>query len=266
MTDPVSLQAYYADVEVTGSFVHNYREFRNDTLARSFAALGRPTDRTKWGMYATTVNAYYSPALNEIAFPAAILQLPIFHGDLPSAVNYGAFGSIAGHEVSHAFDNSGRRYDGAGRYRDWWTGDTAAEFERRAGCFIAQYDNMTVTVPGNASFAGVRVRGNNTLGENIADAAGLAAAFDAWQTYRATLARPEPGLPELDGVFTDEQLFFVATGNLYCAKMTPAMLQEQVRVDVHSPERARVLGLMQNSRGFKEAFKCPQKEPVCELW
>ncbi|KAK3350253.1 hypothetical protein B0T25DRAFT_262778 [Lasiosphaeria hispida] len=260
ITDPSSLQSYYADIEISLSHFSNSLSIANSSTAQSWATLGKPINRDEWHMTAATVNAYYSPNLNEIVFPAAIMQLPLFHADLPSAVNYGSFGAIAGHEISHGFDNTGRMFDARGVYGDWWTPATSAEFQTRVDCLVAQFDNMTLTTPGTD--VGVKVNGRRTVGEAIADSAGLTAAFDAWTSQRGD----EAALPGLEGLFTDEQMFFVAFGNLWCTKATLAALQRQVLVDSHPPGPARILGATMNSRAFRQAFQCPVKEPTCELW
>ncbi|KAK0707299.1 endothelin-converting enzyme [Lasiosphaeris hirsuta] len=270
ITDPPSLRSYYAGTAISASHFANSLAIYNSSAAQDWAGLGRPINRAEWHMTAATVNAYYSPNLNEIVFPAAIMQLPLFHADLPSAVNYGSFGAIAGHEISHGFDNTGRLFDARGVYGDWWTPATSAEFEARVGCLVDQVGNMTLTVPGAANGTVVKVNGRQTVGEAIADSAGLTAAFAAWTRQRATHGDDggggEPALPGLEGLFTDEQLFFVAFGNLWCTKTTLAALQRQVLVDSHPPGPARILGATMNSRAFREAFKCRVREPACELW
>lgn len=211
-------------------------------------------------MTADTVNAYYQPAGNEIVFPAAIMQFPVFGGGFPGYVNYGAFGSVAGHELSHAFDNNGRHYDPNGHYADWWTNHTVEEFTKRADCFVEEYSKFTVV----GTNGPVHVNGELTLGENIADAGGLSASWNAWKARRQDY--PDQDLPGLD-YFTQEQLFYLAYGNFWCSKYTKAALTRGILTDPHSPNMWRLQGAaMMNSRGFKEAFNCPVKEPTCELW
>ena len=217
-------------------------------------------------MTAPTVNAYYSPSLNEIVFPAGIMQTPIFGANLPGYISYGGFGAVAGHEVSHGFDDQGRHYDSKGRAVEWWTNATLAEYTKRTQCFVDQFDKLTVVGAGNQT---LHIKGNQTLGENIADSAGISASFAAWQQSRKDDGSDVNNglLPGLEHFFkTPEQLFFVAYGNLWCTKATPALLTRQVLADVHAPGEIRIKGTLQNSRGFKEAFGCPVKEPTCELW
>ena len=249
---------------ISSSHFENSRSILNDSITQTWAAANEPIDKDEWILYPSEVNAAYMPPYNEILFPAGILQPPFFHGDLPSVINYGAFGSVAGHEVSHGFDNSGRTYDADGKLFDWWGDDTEAEYNRRIDCFKNQFNNITITVPGATQ--PYRVNGTLTLGENIADSAGVVASFEAWQKRR----REHPnegamGLPGLEGVFTDEQMFFVAFGNMWCTKATPqGILRFEDRV--HPPGDARILGTVANSRAFREAFGCKVKEPTCQLF
>ncbi len=211
-------------------------------------------------MTAPTVNAYYDTSGNEIVFPAGIMQFPFFGGDLPGYVNYGGFGAVAGHEISHAFDPSGRKYSLNGTLADWWTNHTSEEFDKRAQCFVDEYDKFTVA--GSAGKT-LHVNGLHTLGENVADAGGLSAAWAAWQSRRKS--RPDQDLPGLSA-FTQEQLFYISYGGIWCTKITPEALIRQVLTDEHSPGMFRITGTaMMNSRGFREAFNCPKKEPSCEL-
>lgn len=229
-------------------------------------------------MTAPTVNAYYSGVENEIAFPAGILQPPLFSAELPAYINYGGFGSIAGHELSHGFDDQGRKLDASGRNRHWWTNATVAEYTKRAECFVDQYDGFSVTGAGDKQ---LNVSGNLTLGENIADAGGVSISFAAWQAkYNASSVTTKNSvegegkekdnllLPGFENtVFTSpERMFYLAFGNMWCTKATPAALTRNVLTDTHSPGNIRIRGTLENSRGFLEAFDCPVKEPKCELW
>jgi len=188
------------------------------------------------------------------------MQFPVFNVDVPQYLSYGAFASVAGHELSHAFDSTGRHYDQNGNLADWWTNNTVKEFEKRADCFVKQYENFTVEGPDGKD---LHVNGRLTLGENIADAGGVAAAFSAWKKRNAET--PNQDLPGLD-FFTHEQLFFVNYANWWCGKDRKESAVNRIYTDPHSPKFARILGTMANSRDFKESFKCPVKQPVCELW
>ncbi|KAI1460816.1 endothelin-converting enzyme 1 [Annulohypoxylon moriforme] len=260
ITNPEALQAYYSGLTISDSFFNNTLLSNERETKRSWDALGKPVDHGEWGMQADIVNAYYNPVGNEIVFPAGIMQFPVFELGLPGYVSYGAFASVAGHELSHAFDNSGRHYDEHGNFTDWWTNNTVQEFDKRANCFVDQYSNFTVQ--GNNGEP-LHVNGKLTLGENIADAGGVSAAFAAWKDR--TASAPDQSLPGLD-FFTHEQLFFVFYGNWWCGKVRKEQAIQGIYTDPHSPAFARVLGTTANSRAFRESFNCPVKEPTCELW
>lgn len=259
--DPPSLQSYYRSVNINPTkFFNNALAMNRFDVAREWSSLGKPVDRNEWGMTVPTVNAYYNPPGNEIVFPAGIMQFPVFDAEVPEYLSYGAFGSVSGHELSHAFDSTGRHYDQNGNYTDWWTEDTVKGFEERADCFVDQYAKYTVPGPDDEP---LHVNGKLTLGENIADAGGVSAAFAAWKKRRVEKANED--LPGLDH-FTQEQLFFVSYANWWCGKSRKETAINRIYTDPHAPKWARILGTMANSRDFKESFSCPSKEPVCELW
>ncbi|KAL1848279.1 hypothetical protein Plec18167_006276 [Paecilomyces lecythidis] len=262
--DPENIKDYYQGLELSdGKFFENQVSLATFDVRKQWSKLGKPTDRGEWGMSVPTVNAYYNPPGNEIVFPAGIMQKPVFYGpSAPLYLSYGAFGAVSGHELSHAFDSTGRHYDQTGNYTDWWDKKTVEEFEKRAQCFIDQYSNFTVPGPEPDSEP-LHVNGRLTLGENIADAGGLTAAYHAWQ--KRDSASPDPRLPGL-GDFTKEQLFFVSYANWWCSKTTREAAVRAIYSDPHAPKPARIIGTMANSREFKEAFNCPKKEPVCKLW
>ncbi|XXG97102.1 hypothetical protein Hte_003397 [Hypoxylon texense] len=260
ITNPEALQAYYSGLAISDSFFNNTLASNAREMNRTFSALGKPVDHGEWIMQADIVNAYYNPVGNEIVFPAGIMQFPVFELGLPGYVSYGAFASVAGHELSHAFDNSGRHYDENGNFTDWWTNNTVQEFDKRASCFVDQYNNFTVQGNNGES---LHVNGRLTLGENIADAGGISAAFAAWKNR--TESAPDQTLPGLD-FFSHEQLFFVFYANWWCGKTRKEQAIQYIYTDPHSPAFARVLGTTANSRAFRESFNCPVKEPTCELW
>ncbi|CAK7264191.1 hypothetical protein SEPCBS57363_000951 [Sporothrix epigloea] len=268
--NPEDLRKYYAPVSVGSSYFDNILSSDDFDSKAMWSKLGKPTDMEEWDMIASVVNAYYRPPHNEIVFPAAIMQFPLFSVDLPSYVSYGAFGAVAGHELSHAFDNNGRHYDLHGRYDNWWTNATIEAFTEKAECFVEEFNNFTV----NGKDGPIHIKGRQTLGENIADSSGLTAARMAWDLRRATLKKNNKGasnsvenlsLPGLTH-FTHEQLFYISYGNTWCSKYRPAMLTQRVTTDEHSPDLIRIKGALLNSRGFLEAFQCPVKEPTCEVW
>ncbi|KAK9477953.1 hypothetical protein V1514DRAFT_295011 [Lipomyces japonicus] len=250
----------YKDLHIspTGYF-DNYADARKLASEEEWNNLGEKTDRAQWLMTPATVNAYYNPPLGEIVFPAGILQPPVFSEFQPSYLNYGAFGSVAGHELSHAFDNQGRNYDEHGTLNDWWTPQVSEEFETRAQCFVDQYSQYSVIdEEGNV----LHVNGKLTEGENIADNGGIAAAFDAWQKYE--IKNPSPLLPGLN--FTREQLFFINYGRWWCGKTRPGTAAQLIYTDPHSPAFVRVLAAVENSQPFIDAFQCTSKSPQCVLW
>lgn len=208
---------------------------------RRVKLLGGPIDRTEWFMTPHTVNAYYNAAMNEIVFPAAILQPPFFDVAADDAVNYGAIGAVIGHELSHGFDDQGRKSDGDGNLRDWWSEDDAREFKTRAQMMIDQY-------AGYEALPGKKVNGDLTIGENIGDLGGLTIAYRA---YRLSLGGRSP--PVIDGL-TGDQRFFVGWAQIWRRKYRNAELERRLVVDPHAPSRFRVIGVLSNMPEFYAAF------------
>jgi predicted metalloendopeptidase len=203
--------------------------------------LSRPVDRKEWFMSPQTVNAYYNPPMNEIVFPAAILQPPFFDPYADDAVNYGGIGAVIGHEIGHGFDDQGRKSDGDGVLRDWWTADDASRFKERADALVERYNNF-VALPG------MNVNGENTLGENIGDLGGLEIAHHA---YKLSLKGKEA--PVLDGM-TGDQRFFLGFAQIWKTKMREAMLANMVASNEHSPQQFRVIGSVPNMDAWYTAF------------
>jgi predicted metalloendopeptidase len=219
----------------------------NVTRATEFAVqkeldkLGKPIDRDEWGMTPQTVNAYYNPELNEIVFPAAILQPPFFDASADDAVNYGAIGAVIGHEISHGFDDQGAQYDGDGNLRDWWSKRDHSNFKAKTQMLVKQYGAFSPV-------KGYKVNGELTLGENIADNSGLAIAYKA---YKLSLGgKPAP---VIDG-FSGAQRFYQGWAQAWRAKARDAALIRQVTTDPHSPEEFRANGTLRNQPGFYDAF------------
>lgn len=259
--DPPTLERFYESVNISSdSFFRNSLAMRRFSVDEEWSALGKAVDRDQWGMTVPTVNAYYNPPGNEIVFPAGIMQFPVFDVDVPAYVSYGAFGSVAGHELSHAFDSTGRHYDQTGKFEDWWTNATISAFETKTDCFIKQYSNFTVPGPDGKP---LHVNGRLTLGENIADAGGLSASFQAWK--RRAHENPNQDLPGLEH-FTQDQLYFVSYASWWCGKTRTNTAINRIYTDPHAPKWARILGTMSNSREFKESFQCKTREPTCQLW
>lgn len=208
---------------------------------RMINKLGKPVDRTEWGMTPQTVNAYYNPPLNEIVFPAAILQPPFFDMNADDAVNYGGIGAVIGHEIGHGFDDQGSTFDGDGVMRNWWTKSDLSEFKKRTGALVAQYSGFKV-------FSDLNVNGEFTLGENIGDLGGLTIALKA---YHASLNGKQA--PVLDG-FNGDQRVFIGWGQVWLNKAREQALRKQVGTDPHSPATFRVNGVVRNIPEFYTAF------------
>jgi putative endopeptidase len=221
----------YGNVQRAVDFEWNYRVNR----------LGGPVDKSEWGMTPPTINAYYNPTGNEIVFPAAILQPPFFDPDGDAAINYGAIGGVIGHEMTHGFDDQGRQYDGAGRLTDWWTAADAEKFKVQAAKLGKQYDTFEV-------LPGAHIKGDQTMGENIADLGGLLLALDAYHT--SLHGKPAP---VIDGM-TGDQRVFLGWAQVWRAKTREDRLRQQLVSDPHSPERARVDVPMRNIDAFYDAF------------
>lgn len=209
----------------------------NDMVSK----LGGPIDRGEWGMNPQTVNAYYRPSLNEIVFPAAILQAPFFDPAADPAVNYGGIGAVIGHEMGHGFDDQGRKTDGNGEQRDWWTEADGKGFEARAGALAAQYSSFE-PLPGEP------LNGELTLGENIGDLTGITMAYKAYQ--RSLGGKPAP---VIDGM-TGDQRFFLAYGQIWQRKFTEEALRTQIKNGPHSPGEFRANGIVRNFDAWYEAF------------
>ncbi len=203
--------------------------------------LGKPVERWRWGMTPQTVNAYYNSTNNEIVFPAAILQPPFFNVDADDAVNYGAIGAVIGHEIGHGFDDQGRKSDGAGNLRDWWTPADAQAYEARTAKLAAQYEAIT-------PIDSIHINGRLTLGENIGDVSGLAAAYRA---YHVSLhGRPAPVI----GGYTGDQRFFLGFAQIWRTKFRDDALRQQLLTDPHSPGQVRALVPLVNNDAFETAF------------
>ena len=208
---------------------------------RTFNKLGKPVDRTEWGMTPQTVNAYYNPSMNEIVFPAAILQPPFFDMTADDAVNYGGIGAVIGHEIGHGFDDQGSTFDGTGAMRNWWTAKDQSEFKKRTSALKAQYSGFKV-------FPDLNVNGDFTLGENIGDLGGLSIALKAYNT--SLNGKPAP---VMDG-FTGEQRVFLGWAQVWLNKSRDEALRNQVGTDPHSPAKFRVNGVVRNIPEFYTAF------------
>jgi putative endopeptidase len=244
---------------VRGDAIGNDERATEFEVHRVLNKIGTPVDRTEWSMTPPTVNAYYNPLENNINFPAGILQPPFYDNRIDAAVNYGAVGSVMGHEMTHGFDDQGRQFDAEGNLRDWWTPEDAKEFEKRAECFIKEYAAYTPVDD-------VHLNGKLTLGENTADNGGVRLAFMA--LMKSLEGKPQPA--KIDG-FTPQQRFFLAWGQIWCENVRPETARLLAQTDPHSPGRNRVNGVLGNMPEFREAFACREGQsmihaPACRVW
>lgn len=240
----------YDDVTISrNDFYNNMRNIAKHDYQESIAKIGKPVDKTEWGMTAPTVNAYYNPTFNEIVFPAGILQFPFFALQADDAINYGAIGMVIGHEITHGFDDQGRQYDAQGNLTDWWTKTDADKFTAKAKGVIEQYNAYTV-------LDSLHVNGALTLGENLADIGGLAIAYDAFK-----LTKQGQGNEKIDG-FTPDQRFFLGYAQVWRLVDRPESLRTRITTDPHSPEEFRVNGPLANFEPFYQAFGVTEKHKL----
>ncbi|XP_057301907.1 endothelin-converting enzyme homolog [Hydractinia symbiolongicarpus] len=263
--NPQKLDKKYNGLKIVSSSYFDHILYLNRYKVLSMLKnLGKPVNRNTWLQTPATINAYYNPRSNHIAFPAAILQPPYFETDYPKAVNYGCIGSVIGHEMTHGFDNTGRWFDKygnlRGRYNSWWTYSSVANFVDRSKCFVNQYSAVEV--------AGDYIKGKQTLGENIADNGGIQIAYKAYKDWEKENGTP----PLLKGVAdSNDQLFFLSYAQFFCSAKTDKALLNQLKTDVHSPNMERVRGTIQNNPEFAKAFNCPRGSKMnpyrkCKLW
>ena len=227
-------------------------------LERSIGKIGKPLDRSEWGMTPQTVNAYYNPQMNDINFPAAVLRAPLYDPKMDAAPNYGNTGGTIGHELTHGFDDEGRQFDSKGNLKDWWTKKDTEEFTKRSQCIVDQYSQYTVVDE-------VKINGKLTLGEDVADLGGLLLAYMAWKAEIATLPAESR-----DG-FTPEQRFFIGFAQWACENDRPENQRLSAKTNPHSPGKYRINGVVVNMPEFKQAFACKSgqamvKEPPCRVW
>jgi endothelin-converting enzyme/putative endopeptidase len=249
----------YSTLEIVrGDELGNVERARTFEFDRQLAKIGKPVDRGEWDMTPPTVNAYYDPQMNDINFPAGVLQPPAFDPTSDAAPNYGDTGGTIGHELTHGFDDEGRQFDAKGNLRDWWTPEDGKEFVKRASCISDQYSTYVV-------IDDIKINGKLTLGEDVADLGGLLLAYKAWKddTKGQTL---EP----IDGL-TPDQRFFVGYGQSWCGETRDETKRMRATVDPHSPEKYRTNGVVSNMPQFQEAFHCKAGSPMvnqnrCQVW
>lgn len=239
----------YADVETGDSLFGSVHSAHQLATREDLAKIGQPVDRSEWGMAAFEVNAYYNPSLNEIVFPAAILQAPFFDAEADLASNYGAIGSVIGHEITHGFDASGSNFDGYGNISQWWTDEDAEAFDALNADVVAQYDAIEV-------LPGIAIDGALTVTENVADLGGVQAAYDA-----LIVALGEPSDANVPWFLTQQQRFFIAASSTWRQQATDEYVQYLVTVDVHAPASARATQPLKNTDAFYEAFDIAEGDP-----
>jgi predicted metalloendopeptidase len=232
-----------------GPLVLNVQRSRAFEFKRNLDKLGKPVDRTEWGMTPPTVNAYYNPSMNEIVFPAGILQPPFFDASADDAVNYGGIGCVIGHEMTHGFDDQGRKSDGDGNLRDWWTPEDQKAYDTRATMVQKEFDGFVAVDT-------LHVNGKLTLGENLADLGGLSVSFGAMEK---TLRGRET--PPIEG-FTPEQRFFLSYAQIWRQTIRPEAQRLRIATDPHSPGRFRCNGPLSNMTEFAQAFAVPEGAPM----
>ncbi|MDE3198246.1 MAG: M13 family metallopeptidase [Acidobacteriota bacterium] len=243
---------------VRGDYLGNQDRAAAFAFRRQLDKIGKPVDKSEWGMTPPTVNAYYNPPQNNINFPAGILQPPFYFKGGDEAANYGAVGAVVGHELTHGFDDSGRQYDGEGNLRDWWTAPDATAFKQRADCIANEYSQFVAS-------GDVKINGRLTLGENAADNGGLRLAYMALMDSLANQT-----LPIVDG-YTPQQRFFLAWGQVWCQNVTAQAARLSALTDPHSLGRYRVNGVLQNMPEFQQAFGCKTADAMvspnaCRVW
>ena len=248
---------------VRGEALDNAWHERQFEEHHEITKIGQPLDRGEWHMSPPTVDAYYDPQMNDVNFPAGILQPPYFDASMDDAVNYGDAGGVIGHEVTHGFDDEGRQFDAQGDFKDWWTPQDAKQFDQRADCVVKEYN-------GFVAVDDLHVNGRLTLGENLADLGGLRIAYLAY-LQRAQQENVDL-LKRTDG-FTPAQRFFLGYGQGWCEATRPEAMRLRVETDPHSPEKYRVNGVVMNLPEFQQAFGCTAKQPMvankntrCSVW
>jgi putative endopeptidase len=249
----------YSKLEIVrGDELGNVERSRKFEFNRQLAKIGKPVDRGEWDMTPPTVNAYYNPQMNDINFPAGVLQPPAFDPTSDAAPNYGDTGGTIGHELTHGFDDEGRQFDAQGSLRDWWTEQDGKEFVKRASCISDQYSTYTI-------IDDIKINGKLTLGEDVADLGGLILAYVAWK--EDTKGQNLQPIDEL----TPEQRFFVGYGQSWCGETRDETKRLRATVDPHSPEKYRTNGVVSNMPEFQEAFHCKTGSPMvnqnrCRVW
>jgi predicted metalloendopeptidase len=240
-----------------GPYVLNLQRANEFEFKRDLAKVGRPVDKTEWDITPPTVNAYYNPQKNEIVFPAGILQPPFFDAKADDAVNYGAMGAVIGHEMTHGFDDQGRKFDAQGNMREWWTPEDLKNYQERSKCIEDQYDSYV--------YEGQHVNGKLVLGEATADLGGLAIAYRAYQTAAAGRT-----IAPIDGLTGDQRLF-LAWARVWAANIRPELSKLLMNTNPHPLSQFRAIGPPSTLPAFAKAFGCKDGDPMvrkdlCQIW
>ncbi len=249
----------YSSVDITpGDFLGDVDRAVAFESRRDLDKIGKPVDRTEWGISPPTVNAYYDPQMNDINFPAGVLQPPLFDPKMDDAPNYGNTGATIGHELTHGFDDEGRQFDAKGNLHDWWTKTDAAEFQQAGRLRLDEYSQFTVVDD-------IKINGKLTVGEDVADLGGTLLAYIAWKA-----ANKGKALPPIDG-FTPDQRFFIGMAQWACGNERPENLRANAITDPHSPNEYRINGVVSNMPEFQTAFSCKLGQPMvrekaCKVW
>jgi endothelin-converting enzyme/putative endopeptidase len=249
----------YSSVTINQSdFLGNVERATDFESHRQLAKIGKPLDRGEWTMTPPTVNAYYDPQMNDINFPAGVLQPPLYDPKMDDAPNYGNTGGTIGHELTHGFDDEGRQFDAQGNLKEWWTKEDAENFTNRAQCIVDQYAKYTV-------IDDIKINSKLTEGEDVADLGGLILAWMAWKEQTVN-----QHLENVQG-FSPEQRFFIGYAQWACENNRPEDQRVNAITDPHSPGRYRVNGLMINMPEFQQAFQCKAGQPMvsdhrCRVW
>jgi endothelin-converting enzyme/putative endopeptidase len=249
---------YSALTVEAGDFYGNAERATVFESNRQLAKIGKPVDRGEWGMTPPTVNAYYNPQMNDINFPAGVLQPPLYDPKSDDAPNYGNTGSTIGHELTHAFDDEGRQFDAQGNLKDWWTAADAKSFDERIQCVRDQYADYTIVDD-------IKINSKLTSGEDVADLGGTLLAYLAWKEQIAN-----QDLQPVDG-FTPDQRFFIGFAQWACENQRPENLRANAITNPHSPGKYRINGIVSDMPEFQRAFKCGETAPMvrkkaCKVW
>ncbi|CAG2246767.1 unnamed protein product [Mytilus edulis] len=253
------LDKYYENMTISKDrFFDTHLIYKKVEVDRVLRKLNTVPDRSEWDMKPYTVNAYYTPQLNKIVFPAGILQRPFYDPDFPLSYSFGSIGAVMGHEMTHGFDDQGRHFDKYGNLENWWTNKSSQGFIQKSQCMIDQYSQF--------KYQGYNIKGETTIGENIADNGGVKSGYTAFSTWKPEDIKKFPGLN-----LTPEQLYFIGFGQIWCSYYTPAHARTSILTDVHSPAPIRPNGIAVNSPAFSKAFNCPKGSPMnpdhrCEIW